>query len=102
MKHPIVIAAALFSILATSSAFAGAKCKCRFNGGYIDEGQTACLKTPKGLSLARCEKVLNNTSWKTLNLPCPVASLSPTTKQQEFQTPFPALELLDGTAISKS
>ncbi len=93
MKHTILAVAAIFAILtasSVSSAFAGAKCKCRFNGGYIDEGQTACLKTPKGLSLARCEKVLNNTSWKTLNLPCPVASLSPSEKRFELLTPFPA------------
>jgi len=102
MKHTIIAAAAIFFILTASSAFAGEKCKCRFNGGYIDEGQTACLKTPKGLSLARCEKVLNNTSWKTLNLPCPVASLSPSENQLEFQTPFPAFERLNRSIVTKS
>jgi len=75
----------------SGQAFAGAKCKCRFNGGYIEEGQTACIKTPTGMSLARCEKVLNNTSWKTLNKPCPFAlnnlPIFP------LQTPFPALSV---------
>jgi hypothetical protein len=100
MKHTIVIIAAVVSILVATSAFAGEKCKCRFNGGYIDEGKTACLKTPKGLSLARCVKVLNNTSWKSLDLPCPVASLSPNAK--EFQTPFPPLKSPKTASSSKS
>ncbi len=90
MKHAIAIVLAFFTIAITTSAFAGAKCKCRFKGGYIEEGKTACLKTPNGLSLARCEKVLNNTSWKTLNLPCPVASLQLKNEFLKNQTPFPA------------
>ncbi|MEM7301074.1 MAG: hypothetical protein AAF468_08325 [Pseudomonadota bacterium] len=60
---------------AATNAFAGEKCKCRFNGGYVEEGQTVCMKTPTGMSLARCERVLNNTSWKILQNGCPAAKL---------------------------
>ncbi|MEZ5800497.1 MAG: hypothetical protein R3D29_08480 [Nitratireductor sp.] len=52
-------------------------CTCRSPGGDVVEGQTACLKTSKGMVLARCEKVLNNTSWKFLDQPCPTANYSP-------------------------
>lgn len=52
-------------------------CTCRSPGGDVVEGQTACLKTSKGFMLARCEKVLNNTSWKLLDQPCPVTQLTP-------------------------
>jgi len=100
MKHAIAIVLTFFTIAITTTAFAGAKCKCRFKGGYIEEGKTACLKTPNGSSLARCEKVLNNTSWKTLNLPCPVASLKLENDSLKNQTPFPAGWLV--SAITKS
>lgn len=52
-----------------------AGCTCRHKDGDIPEGQTACIATPKGMMLARCQKVLNNTSWKVLDSPCPTASL---------------------------
>jgi hypothetical protein len=41
----------------------------------VPEGQTVCLKTAAGAKLARCERVLNNTSWKILDQDCPTASL---------------------------
>jgi hypothetical protein len=94
MRNILIITGVCFVALVASgvnTAFAGAKCKCRFNGGYIEEGQTACLKTPTGMSLARCEKVLNNTSWKTLNQPCPFALND--LRKKRFQTPFPALSI---------
>jgi len=90
MREILKIASLCIMALVVSgagSAFAGAKCQCRFNGGYIDEGQTACIKTPTGMSLARCEKVLNNTSWKTLNQPCPFALNN--LPASPLQTPFP-------------
>lgn len=51
-------------------------CTCRGNGGEVPEGQTVCLKTASGPKLARCEMVLNNTSWVFLSDSCPLASLS--------------------------
>jgi hypothetical protein len=54
-------------------AAAGPDCVCRHPGGETREGMTACIRTPAGTSLARCERVLNNMSWKVLNLPCPEA-----------------------------
>jgi len=51
------------------------ECTCRYQGGDVIEGQTACIRTTKGPTLARCERVLNNTSWKLLDQPCPAAQL---------------------------
>ena len=50
---------------------AWAECSCIYTGGTVKEGQTACIWTADGNRLARCEKVLNNTSWKLLGGPCP-------------------------------
>jgi len=60
-----------------SSAQAGANCTCRHAGGDTQEGQTACIKSPKGMTMAKCERVLNNTSWKMLDMPCPFSQLEP-------------------------
>lgn len=55
---------------------AGENCTCRYKDAEVSEGQTACIRTPNGPQMARCEKVLNNTSWKFLEQPCPTASLN--------------------------
>lgn len=61
------------SALLPLAANAGPNCTCRHSGGDVEEGQTACIKGPKGMTMARCERVLNNTSWKILDAPCPFA-----------------------------
>lgn len=74
----IAAAAALAIFLATPlAAQAGPNggCTCRHKDGDVLEGQTACIVTPKGMWMARCERVLNNTSWKVLGEPCPTAKL---------------------------
>ena len=62
-------------ILTSTQVFAGPNCTCRYKGGEVNEGQTACLKTSSGSTLARCERVLNNTSWKMLEQACPIAQM---------------------------
>ena len=59
------------------ASLAGENCTCRGNGQDVPEGQTICLKTASGAKLARCERVLNNTSWKILDSDCPLARSSP-------------------------
>jgi hypothetical protein len=55
-------------------AQAGENCTCRGNNGQdVPEGKTVCMKTASGMKMARCERVLNNTSWKMLEESCPVA-----------------------------
>ncbi len=66
----IELAMALY-LLATVPAAAGENgCTCKFVGGDVKQGETACISTAQGKSLARCEMVLNNTSWTVLNQPC--------------------------------
>lgn len=58
-----------------SVSLANADCTCRAPGLVAHHGQTVCLRTPDGLRLARCEMVLNNSSWTFLPEACPQASL---------------------------
>ncbi len=64
-------------------ANAGPKCVCRANGTTFEEGQIACIRLPSGNKLARCEKVLNNTSWKMLGDGCPSVLMSYPAQQEK-------------------
>ena len=46
-------------------------CTCRAKGTDYEVGALICLSTPDGSTMARCEMVLNNTSWTFLKAPCP-------------------------------
>ncbi len=48
-------------------------CTCRYRGQDIGLGDAVCMNG----RLARCEMVLNNTSWSFTESPCPLASLAP-------------------------
>ena len=62
-------------------AHAGEGCTCRAtDGSKVAEGATACIKSAKGMVMARCERSLNNPSWTVLGTPCPAAGLSPGVK----------------------
>lgn len=73
-----ILTACLIVVL-PGMAFGGpdGSCTCRFKGGEVVEGEIACIPTPNGMTLALCDRVLNNTSWKMLNQPCPQASANP-------------------------
>ena len=78
--HSIILAVALGLsglFVFHGPVYAGPECTCRFSGGEVAEGQTACIKSPNGMKMARCEKVLNNTSWKILDTPCPYSQVKP-------------------------
>jgi len=70
-----LVVASLF-ILPINIANAGPNCTCRANGQDYNEGQIICIRLPSGAQLSRCERVLNNTSWKKMGDGCPSASLS--------------------------
>ena len=74
MKHALAIAITLCAFAAPAAA--GENCTCRASNVEAQEGQTVCVATSNGSQMARCEKVLNNTSWKFLGTPCPVSHLS--------------------------
>lgn len=67
---------ALYAVMTLSTpSFAGPDCTCRGNGKDIAEGQIVCLNLPSGAVLARCDRVLNNTAWKTIQKGCPTSRL---------------------------
>jgi hypothetical protein len=70
----MILIASASVLLVGAQASAGTNCTCRGPGVEATLGQTVCLKTATGLRLARCEMVLNNTSWKFLSDSCPEAS----------------------------
>jgi hypothetical protein len=41
---------------------------CRYPDGIAQQGETICLAAQR--QLARCEKVLNNASWRLLGIEC--------------------------------
>ena len=77
-------------LLSATAAMAGAAhapanahdCTCKFQGGDVAQGETVCIPTAKGKSLARCEMVLmsglpgsGKDHWIAHNLDLPVISL---------------------------
>jgi hypothetical protein len=59
-------------VLMVSAHASNAECTCIFAEGAVKEGETACIWSARGKTLARCEKVLNVTSWKLLDQACPL------------------------------
>jgi hypothetical protein len=47
------------------------ECRCLAQGRSFGLGETACLRTSEGPRLAECGMVLNNTSWRFTQRPCP-------------------------------
>lgn len=70
MKMRLTVFAALTMAAPLAAGNASAGCLCRANGAEFEQGQLACLNLPDGPRLARCEKVLNNSSWKILKKGC--------------------------------
>lgn len=61
--------------VAAPNAWAGEECECVGNGKRIKEGGVICLQIGSSdRYLARCERNLNNTSWKKISDGCPTAS----------------------------
>ncbi len=84
-------------ILLTSTLIVGraaADCRCRGSDGLsFGQGELACIKTAKGLRLARCEMVLNNSSWTVVRDDCPTAMATPVPSLR-------AIEIVAATAPS--
>ncbi len=61
--------------LAATPAFADPECLA--NGKSFQIGQVACLTLSGRSHLARCDMVLNNTSWAKIRDDCPGTTLTP-------------------------
>jgi hypothetical protein len=68
----IRLAAAALLVLSAFPSPGIADCTCRAKGVVAEQGEVLCLATPQGPRMARCDKVLNNSSWTFLQAPCPV------------------------------
>ncbi|WP_306145009.1 hypothetical protein [Roseibium sp. MMSF_3412] len=63
--------------LSTAALAQNISCTCRYKGSDYGVGESICLKSPDGMKMATCSMVLNNTSWKFSNAPCPLSQLKP-------------------------
>ena len=70
MLRYVGIAALAVTLPLPIAGTSAADCLCRANGSAFRQGQTTCLALPDGPRLARCEMVLNNSSWKILDETC--------------------------------
>ena len=74
----MLAAVTAFGAFAAQATIAEADCRCRGSDGRIfQQGELACIKTAKGPRLARCEMVLNNSSWTVVRDDCPTAMATP-------------------------
>jgi hypothetical protein len=74
----ILATVTLFAAIVGQPILAVADCRCRGSEGQtFGLGELACIKTAKGLRLARCEMVLNNSSWTVVRDDCPSARATP-------------------------
>lgn len=65
---------AIIGLQLMAAAAAGPKCTClTTEGKRVEKGEVACLHLPTGDALARCDTVLNNTSWTKLREGCEVS-----------------------------
>jgi len=50
-------------------------CLCRYRESDYRLGDTVCMNTHLGVQLARCDLLLNNTSWVPIGTPCTMSGL---------------------------
>lgn len=62
---------------------------CLANGKSFDVGETACLTLDGESHLARCDMVLNNTSWTKVKGECPGEAPKPHPTSLSTPTPGP-------------
>ncbi|MGX7873182.1 hypothetical protein ACVDG5_010655 [Mesorhizobium sp. ORM6] len=78
-----------FAMAATVPAFAAPECLA--NGKSYPVGQVACLTVADQSHLARCDMVLNNTSWTTIDDHCPENTQAPHPQVSPISTPAPSM-----------
>jgi hypothetical protein len=76
-------------ILAPTTAPAAQACLA--NGKSFKVGEVACLTVADESQLARCEMVLNNTSWTRLGDSCTAGTPAPPVQMQPTPAPSPSL-----------
>jgi hypothetical protein len=82
------IALALATAAATPALAAP---ECLANGKSFQIGQISCLTLPDDSHLARCDMVLNNTSWTKIHDDCPDNAPATHPHTTPISTPRPSL-----------
>jgi hypothetical protein len=73
----IVAVIAFLAVIGLPAVADAHDCLCQSNdASFHPEGSVVCLRVNGEDRLARCEKVLNNTSWRILGQGCLVAALT--------------------------
>ena len=57
--------------LSPGEAAAGHKCQCLYQGRKFEQGELVCIKVDGATRFARCDMLLNNSSWTFLKTPLP-------------------------------
>jgi len=70
MKRSAAVLALVVVGCVTAHSHALADCMCAANGTRFEQGETTCIRLSSGNYLARCEKVLNNSSWTRISNGC--------------------------------
>ncbi|MEN0002131.1 MAG: hypothetical protein AAF940_14710 [Pseudomonadota bacterium] len=76
------LTATMMAFLIIPTAFAQSShlklgdCTCRFQGADFQEGQMVCARISGKEVTLQCDRVLNNTSWKTIQDGCDQQNLS--------------------------
>ncbi|MBZ9710527.1 hypothetical protein LB543_27900 [Mesorhizobium sp. ESP7-2] len=78
-----------FATAAVVPAFAAQECLA--NGKSYPVGQVACLTVADQSHLARCDMVLNNTSWTKVGDSCPANTTAPHLHVTPISTPTPSM-----------
>lgn len=68
-------AAAMLSAPSLALAASDIPCTCRYKGEDKQIGDLVCAELPNGDVMMVCDRVLNNTVWKTVQQGCPVTLL---------------------------
>jgi len=73
----ILVAGVAVTLATAAAAQSDIPCWCRDNAGQHPLGTILCMRVGDKERLVRCERVQNNTSWRTLSEGCPTAAGPP-------------------------
>jgi len=65
------------AVLAPTGASAAHQGQCLYQGKKFEQGELVCIKVDGSARLARCDMLLNNSSWTFLKTGCPTATFTP-------------------------
>ncbi len=90
MRLSLPLCVVVAGLCTVSSSAIAADCTCRYDGLDYQLGEMACMRRGDQMRLARCDMVLNNTSWTITDERCPF-SHAPELRPYSVatQTPLP-------------